>query len=85
MNGYNAAVDRINEHNEEDKEFIYSVANVPEPLQEKWEIPHYPKNCVPDKEEVERTVNWMVEKKLLDKAPTYEEIVDSDYIPEENS
>lgn len=80
IKGYNAAVDRINEHNDDDLELIYSVANVPEVLQGTWQIPHYPKNSVPSEEEVESITEWMVEKKLLDENVTYEQVVDSRFV-----
>ena len=80
IKGYNAAVDRINEHNYDDLELIYSVANVPEVLQGTWQIPHYPKNSVPSEEEVESITEWMVNKKLLDENVTYDKVVDSRFV-----
>ena len=83
MEGYNAAVDRINEHNDEDLELIHYVANVPEALQGTWQIPHYPKNSVPTQEEVENITKWMVEKNLLNKTVDYDQVVDTQFGSEE--
>ncbi|MCR5083398.1 MAG: ABC transporter substrate-binding protein, partial [Parasporobacterium sp.] len=80
MKGYNAAIDRINEKNDEDLDLIYSVANVPEMMQGKWEVPHYTKNAVPTKEEVENLMSWMVEKNLLDTAYDYSDVVDAEFV-----
>lgn len=76
LGGYNQAIDRINEKNEEDKEFIYSVSNVPENLRGSWSIPTYAANKLPAEEEVDRIMEWMVNKKLLDKKYEYSETVE---------
>lgn len=77
IQGYNAAIDRLNENNETDRELIFEVANVPEIMQDVWEVPHFTKNSVPDEEEVSRLTAWMVDKGLLEEAYSYDQVVDS--------
>ncbi len=76
IEGYNAAIDRLNENNSEDMELIFEIANVPEVMQDVWEVPHFTKDAVPDEEEVERLMTWMIDKELLEQAYTYDQVVD---------
>lgn len=77
IDGYNEAVDRLNQHCEEDMELIYSVANVPEAMQLSWAVPSYTKNALPTEEEVSDLMKWMVEKELIDTKYNYSEVVDN--------
>lgn len=82
LDGYNAAIDRINEAHEEDLEFIYSVANVPEVMQSTWTVTKFTEKAVPSKEQVDDLMQWMVEKALIDEAYEYSEIVDDSFCKE---
>jgi NitT/TauT family transport system substrate-binding protein len=53
---------------------------VPEPLRESYPSPTYSPLAVPDEEMVKSVLDWMVEKGLLDKPFSYEEIVDKSFI-----
>ncbi len=79
IKAYNEAVDLINGSPDEYKDFVLEKANVPDALVDKYVVPTYPKNSVPTQEEVERVENWMVDKGLLDKPYSYEDIVDNSF------
>lgn len=79
LDGYNAAIDRINQQHDVDLELIYSVANVPEAIQSVWTVPTFTKSSVPTEEQVADLMQWMVEKELIDEAYEYSKIVDDTF------
>lgn len=79
IKAYNEAIDLLNNSPEDYRDFVISVANIPESLQDTYTIPHYIKNSVPTEDEVSSLVHWMTEKKLIEAAYTYEEVVDDSF------
>ena len=51
-------------------------AHIPKPIQETYKLPTFSKLQLPTDDEITRTIDWMVEKKLLAKPFTYSELVD---------
>ena len=49
-------------------------ANIPEAVASSYRTPSYTAHALPTEEEVSRIMNWMVQKGLLPKAYTYEEM-----------
>jgi len=77
MDAYFEAMEYINEHpdSEDVRNAIKEFSSVPEALFESYATPSYTPNALPDEEIIKDTMSWMIEKGLLDKAYTYEEIV----------
>lgn len=80
VSAYSQAVDRLNESPEKYRERIFEIANIPEGMEEDYVVTVFSKNAVPEGELVSRIEKWMVDKKLLDNAYTYEELVDDSFI-----
>ncbi len=79
INAYNEAIDSLENSPENYRELVMSTANIPENMQDTYTIPNYTKNSVPDEKEVANLVEWMVEKKLIDNAYSYEQVVDDSF------
>lgn len=77
---YEEAGQKINKDPDKYYEIRMEKTRVPEPLRGSYPAPTYSPLAVPDAEMVENTMNWMVEKKLLEKPFTYEEMVDKSFI-----
>jgi len=58
------------------KDLVFEKAKIPAPIKDSYKPPTFSAPQAPHRTEVQNVVNWMVEKKLLEKAYTYEEIVD---------
>lgn len=82
INGYNAAIDRLNEYNESDIELIHEVAKVNEVLWKTWRVPNFTKNSVPTEEEVENVLEWMANKKLIKDRYGYSKVVNPEFCKE---
>ncbi|WP_341479007.1 ABC transporter substrate-binding protein [Heliobacterium chlorum] len=63
------------------RSLVVEKANIPKEIQGSYALPTFSKPVPPTKEEVASVINWMVSKKLLDKAYTYEELVDTTLAP----
>lgn len=77
---YEEAGQKINKDPDKYYEIRMEKTRVPEPLRGSYPAPTYSPLAVPDAEMVENTMNWMVEKNLLEKPFTYEEMVDKSFI-----
>lgn len=62
------------------KALVFEKAKIPAPIKETYKSPTFSSPQAPSKQDVNNVVNWMVEKKLLDKPYTYEELVDKSLI-----
>ena len=70
------AITLINEDPARFADLFVEKANVAPDLQDAYTVPSYTPSCVPTEEEVDSIQRWMVEKGLLEKAFSYEEIVE---------
>lgn len=80
LKAYGEAVDSINDSPDSYRELACQVANVPQDMQEVYELPGYTRWSVPDEEEVDRLVSWMLNKGLLETGYSYQEVVDDSFI-----
>jgi NitT/TauT family transport system substrate-binding protein len=80
VKAYSQAVDHLNESPEKYRERVMEIANVPEGMEDDYVVTAFSQNAVPEQELVSRIENWMVDNKLLDKAYTYEELVDDRFV-----
>ncbi|HWI55189.1 MAG TPA: metal ABC transporter substrate-binding protein, partial [Desulfobacteria bacterium] len=62
------------------KALVFEKAKIPVPIKETYKSPTFSSPQAPSEKDVNNVVNWMVEKKLLDKPYTYEELVDKSLI-----
>jgi len=58
------------------RDLVFEKAKVPAPIKDTYKSPTFSPPQVPYRTEVANVVNWMVDKKLLEKVYTYEELVD---------
>lgn len=58
------------------RDLVFEKAKVPAPIKDIYTSPTFSPPQVPYRTEVANVVNWMVDKKLLEKVYTYEELVD---------
>ncbi|MFZ5752621.1 MAG: ABC transporter substrate-binding protein, partial [Bacillota bacterium] len=80
LQAYEEAAGKLNESPEKYKELIIEKARIPKPLENSYTIPKYSPLVLPTKAMVERVMNWMQNKGLIDKAYSYEEIVAPGYL-----
>lgn len=58
------------------QDLVFEKAKIPAPIKDSYKTPTFSAPRAPSREDVRNIVNWMVEKKLLEKPYTYGEIVD---------
>jgi NitT/TauT family transport system substrate-binding protein len=80
LQAYEEAAGKLNESPEKYKELIIEKARIPKPLEKSYTIPKYSPLVLPTKAMVERVMNWMQNKGLIDKAYSYEDIVAPGYL-----
>ena len=79
---YNEAIGLIDADPEAYRDLCLKTASVPEELAETYPIPSYTVNTVPDEASVQRVMDWLVQRGLLEQAFTYEEMVDGEFLNE---
>jgi len=72
----NEAIGMIDKDPESFSDLFYEKANVAEAARARYTVPSYTADCVPTEDEVSSIENWMVKKGLLDKAFSYDEMVE---------
>lgn len=77
---YFDAMKRINDHPDQYKALALENAHVPDAIKSTYRMPTYTPKAVPTREEVKRVTDWLVQRQLIDKAYTYEEMVDQQFI-----
>ncbi|HEX3032464.1 MAG TPA: ABC transporter substrate-binding protein, partial [Bacillota bacterium] len=74
---YGEAGKAITDRPEQYRSLLIEKAKVPKPIQSTYTFPAFSQPQLPAAQDFDRVMNWMVEKKLLDKAYSYDELVDS--------
>ena len=72
----------INENPDKYHALMMEKTKVPPELQETYPMPTYSPGTVPAEQEVARLQSWMVEKQMLEKVFSYEDLVDTSYVKE---
>ena len=80
MDAYNEAVERIQQYPEKYRTFALECANVPQVLNETYPTPKFTVNAIPSETDIKRVNAWLVERGLLEKEYSYEEMVDTRFI-----
>lgn len=80
LDAYNEAVEMINANPERYQAFALECARVPDVLAETYQTPTFTVNAIPAEADIRLVNDWLVERGLLEKAYTYEEMVDSRFV-----
>lgn len=82
MKVYFDAMEKINNNPEDYKEIAIKNARVPEDLKNEYQTPKYTPYKIVSEEEFDRVSSWLVEKKLLDKPFSYDDLVTKEFVKE---
>ena len=80
VRAWGQAIELINAEPQKYHRLLNEIARVPKEVSESIEVPTFPHLQLPDKADVESTVDWMIARGLTSKRLTYEEIVDTRYL-----
>ena len=78
---WNKAVVELNANPEKYRSLLIEQGRVPESVQDSYQMPPFPEAGVPTETEIADVIAWMQEKGLLDRDVTYQEMVDSSFLP----
>ncbi|MCL4515788.1 MAG: MetQ/NlpA family ABC transporter substrate-binding protein [Firmicutes bacterium] len=76
---YRRAVEAVNARPGVYRELLIDKARVPEAIKETYPLPRYPLPKLPRKQDFDRVVKWMLEKKLIDKPYAYRDLTDGQF------
>ncbi|MHC1693158.1 MAG: ABC transporter substrate-binding protein [Sphaerochaetaceae bacterium] len=77
---YWKAAQNINADPDKYRSFLIEKAGFPEAVRETYRFVTYTPPSVPSEDQVQRVVDWMVGKKLLDTVPAYADLVDDSIV-----
>jgi NitT/TauT family transport system substrate-binding protein len=77
--GWDKAVDLINADSEAYRNVLIENTRVPEPLQDKYALPSFPVQQIPDPAQVQDVVDWALDRGLIDRPLTYDQVVDPSF------
>jgi len=81
LEAMNEAVELINEDPDAYRELLVKEAKLPEPIAETYKVNTYPTVQLPSKDDVEKSLEWMVGKKIIKAGLIYEDLVDQEVQP----
>lgn len=73
---YGQAGNDLTKFPEKYRDMVFEKAKIPAPIRETYESPKFSPPQTPSRKDVDNVLEWMVEKKLLERPYTYEELVD---------
>lgn len=79
MKVYFNSMDEINKNPDKYKDLAIKNARVADDIKDTYKTPTFTPYKVPSKEDVKRVSDWLVEKKLIDKAYSYEDLVSTEF------
>lgn len=59
---------------------LVEKARLPDSVKESFPVPAFPENAIPSKADVKRAVDWMMKVRMLPRALSYEQMVDTSYL-----
>jgi len=80
LKAYSEAAEKLNKKPEKYRALIVEKARIPKPLENSYPAPTYSPLTLPKEEMINRVMDWMVEKGLLEKAYSYNEIMDTSFL-----
>ena len=75
LDAYNEAIEKLDNQPDAYRDMAMKKANIPAAVAGSYRTPSYTAHALPTEEEVSRIMNWMVQKDLLPKAYSYDEMV----------
>lgn len=75
VRAWDKAVADINANPENFQNILIENARVPEPLQDRYELPPFPEKELPTEAQVQDVVDWALEKGLIEEPMSYEDVV----------
>jgi NitT/TauT family transport system substrate-binding protein len=82
LKAWNQAVGDLNSHPEQFSDLLIEKGRVPESIQGSYRMPPFPAGEVPSQEEWQDVVNWLLDKKLIDKPLSYQDSVLTNFVGE---
>lgn len=79
---WDMAVQDLNANPEAYRALFLEKVNVPESVQETYEIPPFPRATLPTEEQWADVLDWLIEKGLLDEEVPYEGSINPAFLPE---
>lgn len=79
---YGTAGQALTKNPDQYRTLFLEKAQIPSDLKESYNTPTFSKLQLPTEEEVNSVMKWMVDKKLISKAYSYQELVDSSLLPQ---
>ncbi len=76
LRAWDRAVADINADPRKFRNLLIEKARVPEPLQDRYDLPSFPEKELPSEAQVEDVIDWALEKGLISQPMRYEEVVD---------
>jgi len=80
LQAYQDAAISLNDNQQKYQDLIIKKARIPKPLENSYQPPYFSRLTLPTQGMVTKVITWMVNKGLLDKPYTYEEIVAPGYL-----
>lgn len=80
---YNRAVVDIQLSSADFKDLLVEKAKLPAEIKDAFVVKPFPPAQAPKKEDVERVVEWLLSKKLLDKPVAYDQVVNTTLVPKQ--
>lgn len=77
---YSQAVEDINAAPESYRSLFVEKAGIPEPIKDTYKVPQYSHPQPPTEEQVDRVLQWLSDKNLLQQKVTYNELVNTDLL-----
>ncbi len=81
VTGWDQAIEAINADPAAYRNVLLERTNVPEPLQDRYDLPTYPVQQIPSEDQVLDVVAWALDRGLLDAPLTYDQLVDPTFRP----
>jgi NitT/TauT family transport system substrate-binding protein len=78
---YGSAGQALSKNPEQYRSLFLEKAQIPAELKESYKTPTFSKLQLPTEEEINSVMKWMVDKKLIPQAYTYQDLVDSSLLP----
>lgn len=80
MKVYFNSMNEINKNPDKYKELAIKNARVSDEIKDSYKTPSFSPYTLPSKEDVKRVSDWLLEKKLIDKPYSYEDLVSTEFI-----
>lgn len=77
VKAYGSAGQALNNNPDQYRSLFFEKTQIPAELKESYKMPTFSKLQLPTEEEINSIMKWMVEKKLLPQAYSYQDLVDS--------